>query len=81
MKIEPIESVKIRLDYRTSDARRVSNWDSNTSTRTTPDRTLIDAARELARIAEIAGCGRDLEAAVVEARQRVKDWRKANGDV
>lgn len=79
MRVEPLKSIKLDLRYKTDSFHHSVKFDSNLG-RTTPDRTLIAAAQEIARIAEIAGCGRDLENAVRQARQAVKDFRKGRGD-
>jgi len=41
----------------------------------TPTEVLIAAADELARIAELAGCGPEVAVAVAEARARVNTWQ------
>ena len=79
MRVEPLKSIKLDLKYQTDSLSRSVKFDSKAG-RTTPDRTLIAAAQELARIAEIAGCGRDLENAVRQTRQAVKDFRRKEGD-
>lgn len=79
MRVEPLKSIKLDLKYTTDSFSHSVKFDSKAG-RTTPDRTLIAAAQELARIAEIAGCGNELSRAVAEARQAVKDFRKARGD-
>jgi hypothetical protein len=43
-----------------------------------PKQCWVDMADEMARIAELFEFGDELEAAVKDARQRVRDWRVAN---
>lgn len=37
---------------------------------------LVKAAREIARLGELFGCGEQVEAAMKEARNAVQDWRE-----
>lgn len=81
MSIPKIKSCAVTLSFSTEDGFRSES--SFTSKRSgDPGKCLVAVADEIARIAELHGAGDDVEAAMKEARERVREYRRAkpNGE-
>lgn len=79
--VPAIKSCSAKLKFKTADgATRESAFDSK-NTGVNPNTCWTSIAREVARVAEVAGFGAEVEQAVVEARQAVQKWRETQESI
>jgi hypothetical protein len=74
MKDPKMKGCAVQISYRADDGFSAKDRYSS-KPGASPGDCLAMAADELARIAELFGFGDQVEAAVKDARQRVRDWR------
>jgi hypothetical protein len=80
MKVNPkMVSSSVQLKYRADDGfSSTAAYSSKRSGSAESCLTLV--ADEIGRLAELFGFGDDVEAAIKDARQRVREWRTAQGE-
>lgn len=76
-KLPKMKSCRFVLAYSADDGYR-SEARYTSKRAGSPEACVVAVADEIARLAELFGCGDAVQDAVEDARQRVRDWKAAN---